>query len=90
MPLVHFCGRTPAGKNFSIGFAFGTSESEVQYTWVLEQFKLAVYSDYNPLAIITDDEGALTLGLEQIFQGVPHMLYKWHVEKNILTEAQKV
>src|SRR5271156_1957242 len=85
MPLLHFAGVTPTSKTFSIGFAFMSSESEAMYQWVLSQFQSHVQGDQLiPTIIITDNEGALLNALSAIFPDTPHLLCRWHAEKNVL------
>ena len=90
MPLIHFSGVTPTGKNFSIGFGFLSAESEPQYTWMLEAYRQAVLGgDVEPLIIITDNEQALLNAMRTVYPRVPHLLCRWHNEKNVLQEAKK-
>jgi hypothetical protein len=90
MPLLHFAGVTPTGKNFSIGFAFMTSEAEAEYQWVMAEFNKLVYGEQlKPTVIVTDNEGALLKALDNVYPDIPHLLCRWHAEKNVLTKAQE-
>ena len=90
MPLLHFAGVTPTGENFSIGFALLSAENTFQYAWALAAFKATVLGDNTaPEVIITDNEDALLNGLHEVYPRVPHILCRWHVEKNVLKKASE-
>ena len=57
---------------------------------MLEAYKQAVLgNDVKPLIIVTDHEQALLNGLRTVYPRVPHLLCRWHTEKNVLQEAKK-
>ena len=90
MPLLHFTGVTPTGKNFSISFALLSAENTFQYAWVLAAFKATVLGDNTtPEVIITDNEDALLNALQEVYTQMPHLLCRWHVEKNVLKKASE-
>jgi hypothetical protein len=37
--------------------------------------------------IVTDNEGALLKALDNVYPDIPHLLCRWHAEKNVLTKA---
>jgi len=90
MPLLHFAGVTPTGENFSISFALLSAENTFQYAWVLAAFKATVLGDNTtPEVIITDNEDALLNALQEVYTQMPHLLCRWHVEKNVLKKASE-
>jgi hypothetical protein len=89
MPLFHILGVGPMNKQFSAGFAFMKTESEIDYHWVLSNFINLAYEGLKPTAIITDNEQALRTACDRLFPGTPRLLCGWHVRQNVLTQAKR-
>jgi transposase-like protein len=94
MPLLHFVGTTPIGKYFSIAFCFLSGEKEDDYEWAINQFGNKVLPTVEglltgPEVIITDNDTALKTVLKRAFPETPQLLCLWHINKNVLTHAQK-
>src|SRR6266480_5810173 len=57
---------------------------------MLEAYRQAVLGgDIKPLIIITDNEQALLNAIRTVYPRVPHLLCRWHNEKNVLQEVKK-
>jgi hypothetical protein len=89
MPLLHFVGVTSIGRYFSAGFCFLSGEKEDDYDWAIEQFHEAFIDIDPPQVHITDNEAALKLALKTRFPDIPQLLCMWHINKNVLTHAQR-
>jgi len=90
MPLLHFIGVTCLGTSFSIAWCFMGGETAIQYASACRKFRELVMGQTKISVILTDDETALKEGLAIAFPHVPQLLCVWHVEQNVLGEAQKV
>lgn len=89
MPLLHILGQTPLAKNFTVAFCFLSREDHESYQWAIEQLK-SFAGWLKPLCLLTDCELALKNALANQFPQVPQIICTWHIEKNVLTHAQKV
>ncbi len=90
LPLLHFLGRLPTGKNFTVAFCFISDENERMFSWALRMLKASVYGPIKQSVLLTDHDQELEKSLLVIHPLVPHLLYVWHVEKNVLEHAQKI
>jgi len=89
LPLLHFLGRLPTGKNFTITFCFISDKNERMFSWALRMLKASVYGPVKQSVVLTDHDKELEKSLLSMLPSVPHLLYIWHVEKNVLKHAQK-
>ena len=91
MPLLQYIGRTPINTRFPAAFCFLNEEDEAAYVWAVRNLKRLIDSDTgsqcDPKVVVTDNERALRLGLEEIFPGSHQILCQWHVNKNVLAKA---
>jgi hypothetical protein len=92
MPLLHFLGVTSIKRHFSAAFCFLPDEKDPSYIWALDQFDHFILGDslFRPKVVLTDNEKALKNGLTKVIGEIPQLLYYWHVNNNVLVEAQKV
>ena len=90
LPLLHFLGRLPMGKNFTVAFCFISDENERMFSWALRMLKASVYGPIKQSVLLTDHDQELEKSLLVIHPLVLHLLYVWHVEKNVLEHAQKI
>ncbi len=89
LPLLHFLGRLPIGKNFTVAFCFISDENERIFSWALRMLKASVYGPVKQSVVLTDHNKELEKLLLSMLPSVPYLLYVWHVEKNVLEHAQK-
>lgn len=90
MPLYVLSGVTGLHTTFYIGFAFLSSETYVDYLWVLrcrQQFyREADIPD--PIFVGTNCEQALIRTLQIAMPDTYHALCLWHVDKNVLAHCK--
>ena len=91
MPLLNICGVTGGNKVIQLGLVFLSSEKENDYSWVLRQLKqiMKLEAIRAPTSIVTDRELALMKSLEAHFSDTPHLLWRWHVNMNVLAKSKK-
>jgi MULE transposase domain len=85
LPLLNIVGFTATNRSFVIGQAFLTHEEEEDYVWVL-------YYEYNlptPESITTDKAGGLHNACSTVWPDVPHLLCRWHIDKDVKAYCQK-
>ena len=92
LPLMIISGVTPLNTTFYVGFCFLIAEKEVDFTWALERLRdiLEGFNVPDPRVIVTDDEGALHLGLATVFPHSARILCLWHINKNVLSHVKKI
>lgn len=88
MALLEIVGQTCTQKNFHVGFAFLSRETEETYNWVLHQVR-GWCGEQLPKVIITDRELGLLKALPYTIPEAYHMLCIWHVERNIEDNAYR-
>lgn len=92
MPLCIFSGVTACNKSFYVGFAFLRHEDKDSYHWVVSQI-LELYTrveqEDGPEVVLTDKENTLIASLQEVMPASHHMLYIWHINKNVLGRATK-
>ncbi|KAI5668130.1 hypothetical protein M9H77_17983 [Catharanthus roseus] len=98
MPLLEAVGMTPTGKNFTVATAFMCNEQATTYRWVLQQIKHlyissatstgngSILNDGEPIVIITDRENGLMPVIDDVFRNSYHMLYRRHIDQNVLAK----
>ncbi len=76
---------------FFIEFCFMKVEKTANYVWVLKQLKL-LYTELNlsnSTVILTDCKRDLINALQSVFHESLHLLYIWHIDKNVLVNCKK-
>jgi MULE transposase domain len=91
LPLISIVGITNTFQTFYSAFALVSSESEMDYLWVISNFKafLGRNGDAAPTVFVTDNDLSLMLALEKTFPAATNLLCTWHVNKNVLIHANK-
>jgi hypothetical protein len=90
--LLNIVGITATNSSFIIGQAFLSFEAEEDYSWVLEylrDFYKEAALDF-PKSIASDKAGGLINAIAEIFPGVPHLLYIWHVNNDIEAHCRRL
>ena len=91
LPLLDIVGCTATNRSFIIGQAFLTHEEEEDYIWVLRWIR-DLYDEYNlpkPESITTDKAGGLHNACSIVWPDVPHLLCRWHINKDVKAYCQK-
>lgn len=91
LPLLDIVGFTATNRSFVIGQAFLTHEEEEDYIWVLEWIR-DIYKQYDlpiPESITTDKAGGLHNVCSVVWPEVPHLLCRWHIDKDVKGYCQK-
>ncbi|KAM4055563.1 MULE transposase [Hirsutella rhossiliensis] len=94
MPLFNACGATPNRKTFQIFAVFMSGETKEDYDWALSQFERLLCDnsiDQRPRVTITDRDLALikALNTNRLFHPLPHILCRWHINKNVLAKTKR-
>ncbi|POW07208.1 hypothetical protein PSTT_08425 [Puccinia striiformis] len=87
--LLHIAGINSSNKTFTFAFAFISREKEGNFTWALDQLRLAL-SLHVPQVILTDKEQALMNAIEVIFPTARHLLCQWHMAKNLYNHCRPI
>lgn len=87
LPLLHIVGCTNLQTFFSAGFCFLRTETDGDYYWALSTFLHRTHVP-QPRVFISDDEDALKSAARALLPRVPQLLCVWHINKNVLTQAQ--
>ncbi|ERF69733.1 hypothetical protein EPUS_09311 [Endocarpon pusillum Z07020] len=91
LPLLDIVGFTATNRSFIIGQAFLTHEQEEDYIWVLQWIR-DIYKKYElpiPESITTDKAGGLHNACSVVWPEVPHLLCRWHIDKDVRAYCQK-
>jgi len=90
MPLLDIVGVDACQKTFCIAFAFLDGETELDYSWVLEQLKeLYLQSDIRlPSVILTDCCRAIINAIAFVFPRAIALLCLWHADKAVVRHCQ--
>ncbi|ERF75446.1 hypothetical protein EPUS_00239 [Endocarpon pusillum Z07020] len=91
LPLLDIIGFTATNRSFVIGQAFLTHEEEEDYIWVLSWIR-DLYEEYSlptPESITTDKAGGLHNACAAVWPEVPHLLCRWHIDKDVKAYCQK-
>jgi len=91
LPLLDIVGFTATNRSFVIGQAFLTHEEEEDYIWVLNWIR-DLYEEYSlptPESITTDKAGGLHNACAAVWPEVPHLLCRWHIDKDVKAYCQK-
>lgn len=93
MPLFNICSSTSLKKTFQVAAVFLSAEKEADYSWAITQLtELLNESDIPPpRCVVTDRELALINALDghELFHGLPHILYHWHININVISNTKK-
>lgn len=87
MPLLEIIGMTATNKNFLIGWALMSDETEASYRWVLQQLRNLIGFQVQPTCIVTDRELALMRPIAQIFPLASHLLCTFHINKDVAKQV---
>ncbi len=92
MPLYIITGVTPLNTTYYVGFAFLSMETVEDYEWVLQCIKnLYLILDIpDPNVIITDADRSIIWAISHKFPFGAHLLYLWHLNKNVLSHCKKL
>jgi len=91
LPLLDIVGFTATNRSFIIGQAFLTHEQEEDYIWVLQWIR-DIYEKYKlptPESITIDKAGGLHNACSVVWPEVPHLLCRWHIDKDVRGYCQK-
>lgn len=89
LPLLEIVGITSTNMTFSVAFAYLESEREDNYSWALGSLISLMHRQLVPSIIVTDRKLALMNAIDRIFSTSRHMLCRWHIGKNIVTNCKK-
>ena len=93
LPLFNICGITNDHRTMQVAVCFLPGEKKTHYTWAVASLGEFLLENTIPLpqAILTDRELALIRSLEAspIFDNVPHLLCRWHVNRNVATKVRQ-
>ncbi|KAK9151088.1 hypothetical protein Syun_009397 [Stephania yunnanensis] len=90
MPMLEIDDITSTHLTFSIGFAFISSESHVNYVWALENLRSILDGWLKPDVFVTDRDLALISAIEEVFSSSSHLLCSWHINKVVLAKTKKM
>jgi hypothetical protein len=90
MPLLNICTMTGSNKVVQVGLCFLASEKEGDYDWAMRILRkiMREYSIKQPLTVVTDRELALINSLSIHFDGSHYILYRWHININVLAKTK--
>ena len=92
MPLLIFVGLTGRNTSFYASFVFLPGESKEDYLWAFQRLKEVYQSIRLPAPqVISTDKGSGIV--PAVSEGLPrpttsHVLYTWHMNKNILANTR--
>ncbi|KAK9291532.1 hypothetical protein L1049_019480 [Liquidambar formosana] len=90
LPLFEIVGVTSTNLTFFVAFVYIQHERENNYTWALNRLHSLV-EDQNilPSVIIMDRELSLMNAIKKVFPNARHLLCRWHISKNVLSNCKK-
>lgn len=88
MPMFHVTSHTSTGQTFTVAVCFLKQETIADYTRALQELKNFI-PDLPTKAVVTDSEAALSAALKAVCPEWKHILCRWHVGQNILTEFKR-
>ncbi len=92
MLLSLFSGVTTCNKYFYVSFVFLHYKDKNFYYWVVSQI-LELYTckgqKDGSKVVFTDKKYILITILQEVMPASHHMLYIWHINKNVLGKAKK-
>ncbi|CAL8162721.1 unnamed protein product [Prunus armeniaca] len=81
-PLVVFVGVNNHHETTIFGCAFLVDETADTYRWVLITFLTSV-KDKKPVSIVTDEEEAMRIAIDEVFPDAHHRLCSWDIIRNV-------
>ncbi|GJW96290.1 FAR1-related sequence 5-like protein [Tanacetum coccineum] len=81
MVFVPFIGIDNHRKCVTVGSGFLLREDTEAYTWLLRSFMTA--HEKQPTMIVTDQDGAMKLAIEEVLTESKHRLCMWHIMQKI-------
>ncbi|GKA77356.1 FAR1-related sequence 5-like protein, partial [Tanacetum coccineum] len=87
MILVLFTGIDNHNRCILFGAALLDSEHIKKYRWLLKRFK-KIFGKA-PKVVVTDQDSAMKVVIEEIFPDSRHQLCMWHIMKKLAGKAQK-
>ncbi|KAH6783387.1 hypothetical protein C2S52_008346 [Perilla frutescens var. hirtella] len=88
MIFAPFTGKDNHGKCVTLGAALMTGESIESYAWVFQQFKKCMV--HEPSILMTDQDPAIKVAFERVFQHTRHRLCMWHIMSKITEKVPAV
>ncbi|KAH6776806.1 hypothetical protein C2S51_000086 [Perilla frutescens var. frutescens] len=85
MIFAPFTGKDNHGKCVCFGASLLSGEDNESYSWVFEKFLKCIGN--SPGMIITDQDPALKIAVEQSFPDSRHMLCMWHIMMKVPEKA---
>ncbi|CCE33415.1 uncharacterized protein CPUR_07339 [Claviceps purpurea 20.1] len=93
MPLFNACGVTSMKKTFNFASCFMSGETATDFTWVITAIGELLESEgiAKPQIIVTDRDLGLLRAIEgyEPFNGIPHILCRWHANMNVLSKCKQ-
>ncbi|KAJ4715736.1 FAR1-related sequence [Melia azedarach] len=83
-------GVTSTNMTFVVALAYLESEREDNYIWALERLRSVMDDNALPAVIISDKELALMNAIARVFPTAKHLLSRWHIARNVLTNCKKL
>ncbi|XP_021732965.1 protein FAR1-RELATED SEQUENCE 5-like [Chenopodium quinoa] len=83
MPFFEIVGVTPTNQNFLVAYVFMRNECTTSYRWVLQRLRVLMGYNKESSVLLTDRELGLCAALREVFPGTPHLLCRWHINKDV-------
>ncbi|XP_021734963.1 protein FAR1-RELATED SEQUENCE 5-like [Chenopodium quinoa] len=83
MSFFEIVGVTPTNQNFLVGYVFMRGECTDSYRWVLQRLRELIGFDKEPSVFLSDRELGLCAALREVLPRTSHLLYRWHINKNM-------
>ncbi|KAL4329546.1 hypothetical protein AHAS_Ahas13G0310900 [Arachis hypogaea] len=80
-PLVIFSGTNHHGQTTIFGCALLSDKRSETFKWALKEF-LEIMSEKLPGGVVTDGDRAMREAILEVFPGIPHRLFAWHLYRN--------
>lgn len=88
MPMFHVTSHTGCGNTFTVAVCFLKQETIADYTRAIQELRKLI-PDLPTKSVVTDAEAALAAALKAVCPDWKHILCRWHLGQNILTEFKK-
>jgi hypothetical protein len=91
MPLLNVCVITGNNIVVQVGLVFLSHEKEADYKWAINYLQTIMTENMikESVSIVTDRELALIRCLKSQFPSVRHLLYRWHINMNVLAKTKR-
>lgn len=90
MPLLKIVGMTFTDMTFSVAFMFLQHERLDNFKWALDVLHCIMDDSALPHVIMTNRNLALINVISQVFPNATHLLYRWHINKNVFAKCKKL